>query len=568
MLSKRFRNVKIGWKYGMALGLTLLLFCISAIIIYTEIQNVKEDLAALERRSDRAIKVTEMASLFRGKDIRIADYLNTPKDVYIQEFEERRESFNILQEELKATIDTREEEEYFNQIANNDQEVNNLFLNEIVPAIKSGDLAGATLTRMKTQILRSGTVNKLNELRNLINEQRQLAETLVKDSLNRSIFVLILSIASSIIVGSSIVLIVNRLVQKNLNKAIEMAIDISEGSLNVEESKYDGKDEIGQLSLAMNKMLTSLRDMIQQISVVSGTVTGHSEELTQSANEVKEGSKQVAATMQELSAGSEAQANESSELLEAMTSFIEKIQAANTNGEHIYGSSNYVLKLTDEGDQLMKSSINQMNTIEHIFKVSVEKVKGLDNQSKEISSLVGVIQAIADQTNLLALNAAIEAARAGEHGRGFAVVANEVRKLAEQVSVSVSDITGIVEGIQKESGEVANSLEAGYVEVGKGTEQIQSTGETLGNINNSVSEMVNRIQHVSENLREIVTRSEKMSQSIENIASVSEESAAGVEQTSASIQQTSSSMEEVAGSSEQLSKLAEDLNSLVRRFKM
>src|SRR5699024_3137957 len=110
-----------------------------------------------------------------------------------------------------------------------------------------------------------------------------------------------------------------------------------------------------------------------------------------------------------------------------------------------------------EGYQLMEKSTNQMNTINDIVRNAVDNVQSLDEQSQKISELVAVIEDIAEQTNLLALNAAIEAARAGEHGQGFAVVANEVRMLAEGVAVSVTDITDIVNSIQHESSEVAES---------------------------------------------------------------------------------------------------------------
>lgn len=372
----------------------------------------------------------------------------------------------------------------------------------------------------------------------------------------------------SIILGVIIIWFYTNLITKPIIKVTEQMGHLANGDLTKEMLIVKSKDEISRLADAINLLHKNLKNSMKKVAETSESLTSQSEELSQSADEVRLGSEQVASTMQELAAGSETQANHASELASVMNTFVERVHDANENGLRIEENSKDVLNMTNDGSELMKKSIQQMEKIHSIVNESVQKVAGLDKQSQEISNLVTVIKDVADQTNLLALNAAIEAARAGEHGKGFAVVADEVRKLAEQVSNSVTDITGIVDNIQKETFFVSDSLKLGYKEVEQGKTQIESTGETFEGISNAVQEMVNSITTIGQNLSEISASTQVMNGSVEEVASVSEESAAGIEQTAASVQQTSSIMEEVAGSSKQLANLAEELNSLVREFKL
>lgn len=372
----------------------------------------------------------------------------------------------------------------------------------------------------------------------------------------------------AVVLGIIVALITARIISGPVTKVMARMKLIASGDLSRDLLETKSRDEIGQLVVATNEMNIRMRDLVDQIQQVSESVHSQSDELTHSAHEVKTGSEQIALTMNELASGSESQANNSGEISAMMGSFTEKVQEANENGEHVKEISKEVLAMTNEGSLLMESSTNQMSKIDNIVQAAVQKVQGLDTQSQEISKLVVVIKEISEQTNLLALNAAIEAARAGEHGKGFSVVADEVRKLAEQVAVSVSDITSIVSNIQNETNLVTESLLEGYEEVKQGTNQIIVTKEKFFSISNSLKEMGNSITNISLNLTEIAGNSKKINSSIEEVAAISEESAAGIEQTSASTQQITSSMEEVASSSEQLSKLAEELNSLVLQFKI
>ena len=382
--------------------------------------------------------------------------------------------------------------------------------------------------------------------------------------LQRNLIVMGITLAMGILI---IWLFANH-ISSPIRKVMKQMEHIAEGDLTRNQLEIKSTDETGQLANGLNNLQMNLKNMIQNISQASQLITGHSEELTQSANEVKLGAEQVAKTMEEIASGTESQASHATDLSSSMGTYVEKVEEANEKGERIHQSSHQVLQLTEGGSQLMTQSIEQMANIDRIVHSSVQKVQQLDSQTNEISKLVTVIREVAEQTNLLALNAAIEAARAGEHGRGFAIVAEEVRKLAEQVASSVSDITQIVGKIQTDSSEVANALQTGYSEVEKGTTQLKATGETFEKINGSVKAMVDNIQTVSDSLLMIKSTSQEMNSSIEEIASISEESAAGVEQTSASTQQTSSSMEEVAASSEELAKLAKELNDLIQHFKL
>lgn len=381
-------------------------------------------------------------------------------------------------------------------------------------------------------------------------------------------FLIILASILATILAIVIGVFMGRIIGVPLKKVSQKLDHISKGDLTEPVEVTKRKDEIGILINATSKMQEELKNLINSVADATVQVLSSSEELTQSTNEVVVGAEQVATTMQELATGAEAQANSTSEFSEHMQKFSETIEDSSKESEKIYQTSTNVYSLTKDGREMMANSVSQMQSIDNIVKNSVDGVKELDVKSGEISKLVGVIESIAEQTNLLALNAAIEAARVGDQGKGFTVVADEIRQLAEQVSVSVVDITDIVNNIQSESAKLVIGLETGYEQVEKGTIQIQKTGETFNKISSSVESMGNAIKEISNRLAGNRSTTKNMRTNIEEIAGLSEQSAAGIEQTSATAQQTTSTMQEVSSSSEELANLAEKLSNLVERFKI
>ncbi|MFF5996701.1 methyl-accepting chemotaxis protein [Lysinibacillus sp. KU-BSD001] len=519
---------------------------------------VEEDIVILNASQNLATSVSVRLSA-------ALSYVITGDATYIDVFNEYRK----LAEENNAIIEQYVNTEERNKLVETARTWSNGVENDVFAVYQSGDAEQAlkNLTAINSLVTEVRTGYE-----QIASERAQSIETVgndvVQTSSNNKIIGLVVSLAITVI-GIVLAMLTANQISRPIQAVADRMQQLADGHLGNEPLQVgQRRDEVGTLMTAANGMNDKLKSTIQSISEVSVTVASSSEELAQSSNEVKTGAEQVVYTMQELAAGTETQASTAGDLAEAMRTFSHRIQETTQEGIELKNHSNEVQKLTESGKGLMMSSTDQMSTINEIVLESVRKVEDLNEQSAEISKLVSVIDDISNQTNLLALNAAIEAARAGEHGKGFAVVADEVRKLAEQVQFSVADISAIVSRIQQETGNVTRSLQDGYNEVKKGTEQITETNETFNDISGAVEYMIKSIDTIAANLNNVLASTEEIGTSIDEIASISEESAAGVEQTTATTEETVSTMEEVVRSADQLAALAEQLNAEVQQFKL
>lgn len=127
---------------------------------------------------------------------------------------------------------------------------------------------------------------------------------------------------------------------------------------------------------------------------------------------------------------------------------------SNENTDAINNNLSIIQKAKDEYAELRSKIITHNYNMESMG----EKITLLNQNTEQIIKVISIVSSIADQTNLLALNAAIEAARAGEAGRGFAVVADEVRKLAENTTVSLKDIKSVVSSITSGLDEIQRTM--------------------------------------------------------------------------------------------------------------
>ncbi|MEW4285162.1 methyl-accepting chemotaxis protein [Priestia koreensis] len=566
--SRVFNRLTLGKKYGLGMLVVIVLFSLSIIATFVSLTVVKRDVGNEMDGSERSITIVNMQKQFREQGNIINSYILDSNPAHIDEMRRNDLAFKELSKTLKSSMSDKEHQTKLTQILSNEDKIVKLFNKDVVDGVVAQNKLAYTTAKMRADQIITDNVITLDSLNEIIQSERDTYVNRAQAILSTAGFILLGALVVSIIIGSGIMIVITRTLNKQLGILVKTAKRIAQGELNVELPHYNGKDEIAQLSDAVDMMRQNLQGMIQEISAVSTHVTEKSEELTKSSSEVRQASLQIATTMTQLSAGADDQAKTASNIAEMMDGYVDKINHATIESKDVQSVSTTILHMTKEGNTLMNESTVKMEDIHRLVKTSVDKVKGLDAQTKQISKLVNVIRDIADQTNLLALNAAIEAARAGDHGRGFAVVADEVRKLAEQVSHSVSDITSIVKGIQAESHEVVSSLVEGYEQVESGAGQIQHTGKTFQNIHQSITNMDKSIVTMTTNLNDISNVTSKINESIESIASVSEESAAGIEQASVSVHQSNASIEDVSDNSAYLAQLADQLNQMLLRFKL
>ncbi len=560
----RWKNLKIGLKYNIALLITILLVIVASAFVTVSLYQIRSSIDEVKATSTRAVELTQMSAMFKSKELIIQDYISLPRERLVNEYRALQDEFTTLQEKLKSSLHTDNNFSMFDIIVNNNQKVDDTFNNEIISKSKEE----AIMAIVKVSGLRDPTALTFERLKAEVDIEMELVINRAYQEVQNAIFSLIISVIIALVLGSVIVFIISRNISRNLFKVVNILNQVSDGNLSVEAMKFDGRDEVAQLSGSINKTLQQLKGMISGIQEASEKVQSESSEMKKGVVEGKAGIGHITDTMLQMSAGAEEQASSATDIAGSISDLSDLIQSANQNKDDLRNSSEDILKVVGDGTRQMENSVDTMQHIDDIFQGTVQKVKVFDERLESVSALIQMINNISKQTNLLALNAAIEAARAGEAGRGFAVVSDEIRKLSEQVAKSVREITEMVTGIQGESKTIANSLQNGYENVREGTANIYVTQDIFNRIGSEMITMVEKVNQVSAGLEKISANVQKVNMAGENVAAISEENSAGIEETVASISIQNTLMNTIADKANALAVSAEKLKQMTGQFQI
>ncbi len=366
------------------------------------------------------------------------------------------------------------------------------------------------------------TVEKLG----VINEQQAKAtDAASQKDVQRATFWTIVTIAASLVFGILLVFLITSMISNPVKRIGELLKKIAEGDLR-EKSDYQAKDEIGQLSASVNRMLDKLSSLIGGIQ--------------DSAQNVAASSQQISASTQQIAGGTSIQLQSARSINELFKDMATAIEDVAKGAEGAAELSNETVDMAQSGGETIHMALRSMEDV-------TQQVGKLEEHSAKIGDIIGVIDDISAQTNLLALNAAIEAARAGESGLGFAVVADEVRKLAERSGAATKEITSIIRSMQM-------NIEKSVMAVNNNLEHSNDSGRAFNAIIDRVGNTSLKVNGIAAASEEQAAQTSEVLHTLSSITTACEESAAASEQT--------------ASSSQALAQLADQLNISASTFQL
>ncbi len=331
----------------------------------------------------------------------------------------------------------------------------------------------------------------LEKLSGMIEEDGATIANEAAASVTQSLWTIALAVLAATVALVLGALWVAHLMAIPMGKAVSAAAHLAEGDLSM-PILLVGNDDTRQL-------LEAMRTMQQRI----GETVGHVQD---NAALVSEASAQIAQGNTDLSTRTEQQAS----ALEETAASMEQLGTTVRQTADHAGKAN---ELARNASQVAAEGGDVVGKV-------VETMKGINDSSRRIADIIGVIDGIAFQTNILALNAAVEAARAGEQGRGFAVVASEVRSLAQRSADAAKQIKGLIDAsVERVASGTALADQAGTTMLGV-VSAIRRVSDLVSEISSATSEQSAGVGQVGE----AISQMDKVTQ--QNAALVEESAAA------------------------------------------
>ena len=300
------------------------------------------------------------------------------------------------------------------------------------------------------------------------------------------------------------------------------------------------RDELGELSAHVNVFMEKLQRIISDV--------------LQNTHEVSNAAQSLLAVSVDGQKAADEQCEAIAMVVTAVNELTMAIQEVARNTSSTAQNTKDATETTERGQERIRLAVDRVQNLATGIHETAEFMSKLEDEAKNVTSVIDVIRSVAEQTNLLALNAAIEAARAGEQGRGFAVVADEVRTLASRTQESTGDIQGMLGKLQAGVQYAVNAMGNSEVLTSDAVVSATDAGQSLEGINLAV-------RQIADMATQIATAAEEQS-------SVTAEIDRNLVQINGLAMHTAEGASRTAQESQRLNQLSIQLRQLLGQFKV
>ncbi|OIJ18689.1 hypothetical protein BKP45_15970 [Anaerobacillus alkalidiazotrophicus] len=378
------------------------------------------------------------------------------------------------------------------------------------------------------------------------------------------LLVIIIGVVSTLIIGRKL----SMFIIKPLIKIVNVTNEITKGNLNIDFIKEETKDEVGELSNSISKMIDNLKLLLSQSSISSKHVRLSSDQLSEKINHVVKSSKQISTSIQNTATETNFIIKGNEKSLDDMRNMTNGIKEIENYSKNVKEASENAINEALNGEILIKKAKEQMGLISKVVTTSSNEVQSLSTKTEEIGKITEAIVQLSSQTNLLALNASCEAARAGEAGNEFSVVASEVRKLAEQTDTYAKHITSIVSEIQEGSVKSRRGMEQVTKEVIRGNAIIDKGSDGFNAILNKTQEVSKQIISVTKHLELMYLTSIEVLDNLTSIDTITKEFCYRFQEVASSSEDQMQSLNEVLQFADSLKQMAIELDGEINQFRL
>ncbi|MDD0840600.1 methyl-accepting chemotaxis protein [Curvibacter sp. HBC61] len=500
-----FNQLKIGYRLAAAFAAILVITVLVAVVGVQRIgvlQEASERVASVD--IEQQALVNEWATDIRVNWVRTEAQLRGVDVVYIDRLKKDIEATSVGTAKKIKRLEEMVQDAGSKAMMEDIRKVREAYRNKRAELQKLQAM-GEDISPMIDGQLRpmaDAYLKVLDDLHRRMNEQlsQSMAQNKTLTTLSRTL--LLGAAAVAVLLGAWLAWLATRSITTPVQQAVDAATAIAHGDLSVSIAA-GGRDETGQL-------LQALAEMQQRLAALVG-------EVRQNADGVATASAEIAQGNNDLSARTEQQA---SALEETAASMEELGSTVRQNADNARAANQLALNASNvaaQGGEVVAEVVSTM--------------KGINESSRKIADIIGVIDGIAFQTNILALNAAVEAARAGEQGRGFAVVASEVRSLAGRSAEAAREIKSLI---------------------GASVEQVEAGTALVDRAGNTMTEVVSAIRRVTDIMGEISAASSEQSAGVSQVGEAVTQMDQATQQNAALVEQSAAAAASLRAQASQL----------------